>query len=145
PPWPALIVIHGVNGCGPHVERKVAEFANEGYFAVAHDIYTNDRAFHELSPEDVLEAGHMGSNPAKREAYLAGKSSEMRERIVRARAWVDARPSGSYIEIIRACFDYLSQRGDVAAIGSIGYCMGGRLTGELAAMGVDLSAGVIYY
>jgi carboxymethylenebutenolidase len=58
---------------------------------------------------------------------------------------MNARPMGGYINLVRACFEYLTTRRDVAAIGSLGYCMGGRLVGELAAEGADLAAGVIYY
>jgi len=144
-PWPALIIIHGINGCGPHMEAKVAEFADEGYFAVAPDIYSNDPVFPSLSPDDVLEAAHLRADPAKTAEFLAAKTPERRVGLERALAWAGARPTGGYVDIVRGCFDELKARRDVAAIGCIGYCMGGRLTGELAATGVDLAAGVICY
>jgi carboxymethylenebutenolidase len=39
----------------------------------------------------------------------------------------------------------LATRVDIRAIGTLGFCMGGRLVGELAASGAALDAGVIYY
>jgi carboxymethylenebutenolidase len=145
PPWPALIVIHGVNGCGIHMQNRAVEFAAEGYFAICPDIYSNDPVFPTVPEGDILDAAHMGPNRAKHAAYLTDKTPERRAAIARARAWIDSRPGASFIEIVRGCYDYLKARKDVAAIGSVGYCMGGRLTGELAATGAELAAGVIYY
>lgn len=146
PPWPALILVHGINGCGPHMEDKAAEFAAAGYFAVAPDIYSNDPVFPTLSPDDVLEAAHLRAAPATQAEHLARQTPERRAGLERALAWAAARPpGGAYLSIVRGCFDALRARSDVAAIGCIGYCMGGRLTGELAASGADLAAAVICY
>ena len=144
-PWPALIIIHGINGCGPHMEAKATEFAAEGYFAVVPDIYSNDPVFPTLTPDDVLEAAHMRADPASQAEILAGKTPERRAGLERALAWAAARQTGSYLDIVRGCFDALKTHDDVIAVGCIGYCMGGRLMGELAATGVDLAAGVICY
>jgi carboxymethylenebutenolidase len=48
---------------------------------------------------------------------------------------------------LRAAVDYLKGRSDVRAnaIGSIGYCMGGGLSGQLATSGADIAAAVINY
>lgn len=144
-PWPTLILIHGVNGTGPHIESKAAEFADAGYFTVVPDIYTNDAGFPTFNHLDIMEAAHMGPKPERWEPYLATMPEAQRSEILRARSWISNRPASSYIDIIRSCFDHLKSRKDVAAIGSLGYCMGGRLVGELAVTGVDLAAGVIYY
>ena len=44
---------------------------------------------------------------------------------------------------MRATFDMLKPRTDVRAIGALGFCMGGRMVGDLAATGAELAAGVI--
>src|SRR5690606_21631275 len=53
----------------------------------------------------------------------------------------------TYVPDLQAAVDYLKTRSDVRpeAIGSIGWCMGGGLSGALAASGADLAAAVIYY
>lgn len=145
PPWPALIVIHGVNGLGPHMEAKAADFAAEGYLAVVPDIYANDIGFRTHRQEDILAAAHMGADRERQQKALAHYPEAKRSNIVRAREWIDNRPGSTYIDIIRGCYDALKARQDITAIGCVGYCMGGRLTGELAATGAELAAGVIYY
>ena len=145
PPWPALILIHGVNGAGPHMEEKARDFAGEGYLAIVPDIYTNDPGFRAHRSDDILAAAHMGNDPARQEKLLAAHSPEERDAIRRAREWMDQRQGSTYIDIIRGCYDHLKTRDDVSAIGCMGYCMGGRLTGELAVTGAELAAAVIYY
>jgi carboxymethylenebutenolidase len=144
-PWPALILIHGVNGTGPHTVAKAEAFAVDGYYTMVPDIYTNDAGFKTFAGNDILSAAHMGPDPAKREAFLAHVPEGKRAEIVRARDWISDRPASTYIEIVRGCFDHLKSRRDIASIGTVGYCMGGRLVAELAVTGAELSAGVIYY
>src|SRR5947209_5327982 len=69
-PLPALMLIHGVNGLGPHIETHCAEFAENGYFVVAPDIYTNDPVFKTHDARDIEAAAHMGKDPAHHAAYL---------------------------------------------------------------------------
>jgi carboxymethylenebutenolidase len=145
PPWPALIIIHGVNGLGPHMEEKAADFAAEGYLAVVPDIYSNDAGYRTHRPDDILAAAHMGADPVRQQKLLATHAPAERDAILRARQWMEQRPTTTYVDVIRGCYDDLKARIDVAAIGAIGYCMGGRLVGELAVTGADLAAGVVYY
>ena len=44
---------------------------------------------------------------------------------------MNARPGHTYINTIRAAYDALAARSDLRGIGAIGFCMGGRLVGEL--------------
>jgi carboxymethylenebutenolidase len=144
-PWPALIIIHPVTGLTQNVRETALSFADEGYLALAPDLYTNDAGYPKQAFDDINEAAHMGPNSSGWESHLAKFQEPRRSAIITARQWMTARPHGAYIDLIRAAFDYLKGRDDVGLIGSIGYCMGGRLTGALAALGVDLAAGVIYY
>lgn len=145
PPWPAVILIHGVNGTGAHTDSKAAEFAAHGYYTVVPDIYTNDPGFRTFAQADIMAAAHMGVDPERQKRFLATQPEANRAEIMRARKWISQRPASTYIDIVRGCFDHLKSRRDVIAIGSVGYCMGGRLVGELAVTGVELAAGVIYY
>jgi carboxymethylenebutenolidase len=145
PPWPALIVIHPVMGLTDYVQGVSTEFAAEGYYVVAPDLYTHDSGYQTHQADDIEAAAHMGNDPTTWEPYLAHLPERRRAAIVRARTWIANRPQSTYIAGVRACHSELAARRDVAAIGCIGFCMGGRLTGELAAGGADLAAGVIYY
>ena len=144
-PWPACIIIHGINGCGPHMWSVADDFANDGYLMLAPDIYTNDAGFKSIPDDDIIAAAHSGPFNSKAAEFLAKQTPERRAAIARARAWIDARPTATFIDIIYAGYEYLKGREDVGAVGCMGFCMGGRLTGELAVTGADLAAGVIYY
>lgn len=144
-PLPALIMIHPVTGLTEHIQSEVRRYAGEGYLTVAPDIYSHDATFPTLRIDDIDAAAHMGRDPEHWEPHLAPLSSDQRDAVRNARSWIDDRPTSSYGSLVRACYDYLADRKDVAAIGCMGYCMGGRLTGELAAQGVNLAAGVIYF
>lgn len=145
PPWPTLIAIHAASGLDPHHENLTRDFAAQGYFTVSPDIYSNDANYRTFLLADVEDGMVIGPRIKDIDAYLAQFPKSRHESILRARDWIDARPGDTYIDTIRACYEMLRPRQDVAAIGVIGFCMGGRLVAELAATGADLAAGVIYY
>lgn len=145
PPWPALIVIHPVTGLTEAVQQLCATYAGQGYYAIAPNVYSPDEGYKQHAIESIEAAAHMGPNPGSWDTYLAKQPAAKRDAIRKAREWVSARPGATYIDIIRGCYDDLASRPDIGAVASIGYCMGGRLTLELAATGADLAAGVVYY
>ncbi|HEV8015401.1 MAG TPA: dienelactone hydrolase family protein [Stellaceae bacterium] len=144
-PWPALILIHAIVGIDPHIERLAESFAGEGYYVAVPDIYANDPGFQQHSHETIEIAAHMGADAAKQKQKLAQYSAEQQAAILKARDWIDARPGHTYIDTVRRTYDRLQARRDLRALGAIGFCMGGRLVGELAATGAALAAGVIHY
>jgi len=145
PPWPALIVVHAIMGIDSHIEELCARFAEEGYYAACPDIYATDPGFKQHRHEDIEIAAHMGADAAKQKEKLAQYSPEQQARIVKAREWMNARQGRTYINTVRGAYDRLSNQRDIRAIGAIGFCMGGRLVGELAATGAALAAGIIHY
>ena len=145
PPWPALIVVHAIMGIDANIEQLCASFAEEGYYAASPDIYASDPGFKRHAHEDVEIAAHMGAGAAQQKEKLAQYSLEQQARIAKARDWIDARQGHTYIDTVRGAYDRLSRQPDIRAIGAIGFCMGGRLVGELAATGAALAAGVIHY
>jgi carboxymethylenebutenolidase len=145
PPWPALIVIHAIMGIDDHIERLAEAFAADGYYTVTPDIYANDPGYKNHRHEHIEMAAHIGADPAKLEAALAKESPETRAAVMKARDWMSGRPGHTYINTVRATYDHLHSRRDVRATGAIGFCMGGRLVGELAATGAELAAGIIHY
>ncbi|HLI20006.1 MAG TPA: dienelactone hydrolase family protein [Stellaceae bacterium] len=145
PPWPALIVVHAVIGIDEHIERLAEGFAADGYCAVVPDIYANDPGYKQHRHEHIEMAAHIGPDLAKYEAALAKESPETRAAVIKAREWMSGRPGHTYIDTIRAAYDHLHGRRDIRAIGAIGFCMGGRIVGELAAAGAEMAAGIIHY
>lgn len=145
PPWPALIVVHAIMGIDAHIEALCARFAEEGYYAASPDIYASDPGFKRHRHEDVEVAAHMGADAAKQKEKLAQYPAEQQTRIVKARDWINARPGHTYIDTVRGAYDRLSRESNIRAIGAIGFCMGGRLVGELAVTGAAMAAGVIHY
>lgn len=147
PPWPTLIIIHPVTGLDEQMRERARNYALEGYLAVAPDVYSDDAGYREHDPKHIERAAHiwLQRDEAKRAAMLDALEPELRAKIEAARAWNVARKSAGYAGIVRACFDYVQGRGDAGKIGVAGYCMGGRLSGELAASGAELAAAVVYY
>ncbi|HEY3917269.1 MAG TPA: dienelactone hydrolase family protein [Stellaceae bacterium] len=145
PPWPALLVIHAIMGIDEHIERLCEAFAAAGYYAASPNIYASDPGFRQHRHEIIEIAAHMGADPAKQKAVFAQHSAEEQAAILKARDWINARPGHTYIEIVRAAHERLHAQRDLRAVGAIGFCMGGRLVGELAATGAALAAGVIHY
>jgi carboxymethylenebutenolidase len=144
-PWPALILIHAIVGIDPHIERLAESFAADGYYVAVPDIYAHDPGFRQHAHEIIEIAAHMGADAAKQKETLAQYPPEQQAAILKARDWINARPGHTYINTVRATYEQLRRQGDLRAIGAIGFCMGGRLVGELAATGAALAAGVIHY
>lgn len=146
PPWPAIIVIHTIVGIAS-VEQRVRDFATAGYLAVAPNLYTHDAGFatHDWKMIEAAARMNIAGDEAARDALLQSYAADEREQVLAARGWINGRPTATYTTIVAGCYEYVRARADVRAIGCIGYCMGGRLSAELAANGADLAAAVVYY
>ncbi|MBV9119318.1 MAG: dienelactone hydrolase family protein [Chloroflexi bacterium] len=144
-PWPGLIVIQEVFGLVPHIEDMARRFAEQGYLALAPDMYSHDQLFKNVNPQGVVPAMMLRreADPAK---ALEAMPAEQRSIVAPAWEWLTKRDQSTYIPDLKAAVDWLKARPDcTGAVGSIGYCMGGGLSGQLAAAGADINAAVIYY
>ena len=112
-PFPALVVIHEWWGLNDWVKDQASKLADEGYVALAVDLYRG------------------------KVAYDPGLAHELSRGMPQDRAVRD----------LRAAFDYLAARPDVNPdkIGSIGWCMGGGLSLQLAINEPRLAACVVNY
>lgn len=148
-PIPALVVVFEVYGLADHIEQVCWRLAQEGYVALAPDLYSHDPAWKEMSTWDV-ERGRAASRSndaqiteqaltALDPAYVAGAR--------RAITWLRNHDTNTYLPDLHAAVDYLRSRPDVdpERIGVIGFCMGGGLAGALSTQRSDLAATVIYY
>jgi carboxymethylenebutenolidase len=141
PPWPAVMILHSAFGIGDHIRAVAQKFAAQGYLAAVPDLYCNDADYANHTWRHIEAAAHVR---AGEEAFAEFDAAE-HERIEAAGAWLARRNSRVSATYVRACFDALRQNPQVSRIGCLGYCMGGRFAGGLAAEGVDLSAAVVFY
>ncbi len=144
-PWPAIVVVHEVHGLTPHIEDLARRFAQQGYLALAPNLYCHDRGFDEFTAEDLEQAMKLGRD-ADEEAFQK-LPEDRRDGVRKAVVWRNTRSQATYLPDLLEAVDYLKSRPDVRpeAIGAIGYCMGGGLVGQMATAGADIAAGVINY
>jgi len=114
-PFPALVLIHEWWGLNENIEELAVEFAEQGYVALAVDLYEGDVA---TTPE---EAG-----------ALAGS---VRENTDAAFANLEAA-----VVYLRAHPDVIEDQ-----LASVGWCFGGQWAYNMAVNGLDIDASVMYY
>ena len=138
---PALIVIHEWTGLIPYVEDVCRRLAREGYLALAPDLYSGDPVRAEMEVDDLEAATEVGHAPTVEEG-LQRVPPERRDAVLRAHLWRRARKEDKYIPFLQGTLSYLQARPDVVpgAIGSIGFCMGGRLSATFPTSGARCRA-----
>lgn len=112
-PFPALIVIHEWWGLNDWVKEQAAKFADEGYVALAVDLYR----------------GKVAATPDLAHELMRGVPEDRSRRD------------------LQAAFNFLASQSDVKKdrIGSVGWCMGGGYSLNVALMEPGLAAAVINY
>jgi carboxymethylenebutenolidase len=112
-PFPALIVIHEWWGLNDWVKEQASKFADEGYVALAVDLYR----------------GKVATTPDLAHELMRGV------------------PDDRAARDLRSAFDYLASQPNVKKdrIGSIGWCMGGGYSLNVALLEPTLAADVINY
>jgi len=112
-PFPALIVIHEFWGLNDWVKEQASKFANEGYVALAVDLYR----------------GKVADTPDLAHELMRGV------------------PQDRAIRDLKAAFDFLAAQPNVKKdrIGSIGWCMGGGYSLDVAITEPHLAADVVNY
>lgn len=113
-----LLVFQEAFGVNAHMRHVAERFAQAGYVAIAPALYHRTDGAFEGSYTDFAAVG-----PHMQALTDAGQSAD-----------------------VRAAFDWLTDRsgGNVKAVGSTGYCMGGR-TSFLANLTLPIQASVSYY
>ena len=112
-PFPALIVIHEWWGLNDWVKEQASKFADEGYVALAVDLYR----------------GKVATTPDLAHEIMRGVPEDRSRRD------------------LQAAFDYLASQPNVRKdrIGSVGWCMGGGYSLNIALAEPKLAAAVINY
>jgi carboxymethylenebutenolidase len=118
-PRAAIIVIQEIFGVNPGIRQKCDKLADEGYLAVAPDLFWRLEPGVELDPDIEPEF--------QRALDLMGKFDQ-----------------DTGIRDIEATIHHIRREMGVAKVGCVGYCLGGRLAFMTAAR-TDIDASVGYY
>ena len=118
-PKAAIIVIQEIFGVNAGIRRKCDRLAEEGYLAVAPDLFWRLEPGIELDPDVEPEF--------QRALDLMGKFNQ-----------------DQGIRDIEATINHIRRREGLAKVGCVGYCLGGRLAYMTAAR-TDVNASVGYY
>src|SRR5579864_6479633 len=112
-PFPAIIVIHEWWGLDDWVKEQASKFADQGYVALAVDLYR----------------GKVADTPDMAHELMRGLPEDRAKRD------------------LHAAFEFLQSQPNVKKnrIGSIGWCMGGGYSLDVALQGPTLAADVIHY
>src|SRR5919202_2454341 len=152
--FPAVIVIQEIWGLVDHIRDVARRFANEGYVALAPDLYTGE--WREVMSPERIAAGmaflrsapqEVQRDPSKLESALSERPQQERDAIKMLAAVMSPNQRFRFAEDLLGAVEYLKSRPDVDGdrIGSIGFCMGGMVSGSLATISPDVSAAVIFY
>jgi carboxymethylenebutenolidase len=159
-PQPALLLIQEVWGVDRHIQDLAGRFARAGYVTLAPDLYAQGgRRPEALAPErieafkafmDGLPPQTWGDPGAWEEALNplpTERAAKLRE--TRATAFGGIQTSqAAHLEVLKQGLQYLGSdcphsRGRKVA--SLGFCMGGSLSGQLSCQTRDLAGAVIFY
>ena len=124
-PKAAIIVIPEIFGVNPGIVKKCEDWAAKGYLAAAPDIFWRFAPGEEYDPD----------MPEQFQQALANMTTF-------AQAQTEGRNDG--VADAQTLADWLRDSEDVAKVGLVGFCLGGRIA-YLAAARTDIDATVGYY
>jgi carboxymethylenebutenolidase len=143
---PAVLLLQEGVGVTKHLLSLALRFANLGIAAFVPDLYSHDFARKRLTEFEVLRALPFVRG-ADRDVLIASLPREDRESAQRVASWFHSRNTSTYFGDARAAAHYLKRHAtiDPDAIATVGFSLGGGLSAQLAAAGLELAAGVIFY
>ena len=115
----AIIVIPEIFGVNPGIQQKCDTWANEGYLALAPDIFWRFAPGVELDPD-------------------------VPEQLQEAFGYFGQYDADLGIQDIEAAIHHIRRSEGVSKVGLVGYCLGGRMA-YMAAARTDIDASVGYY
>ena len=153
-PSPAVIVVHEIWGLDDHVKDVARRFAQEGYVALAPNLYTGE--WREAMQPDRIMAGMMflreappeiQRDPAKMAEVLSTRSPEEQQALRTLMQIMSAQQRQTFAEELLGGIKYLSALTEVDSgrITSLGFCMGGGLAINMATKAPELWKTVIFY
>jgi carboxymethylenebutenolidase len=118
-PRGAVVVIQEIFGINSGIRQKCEDWAAKGYLAVAPDVFWRQEAGIELNP-DVPEEFQTGVSYMMKHDFDLG------------------------IRDVEAVIHWIRREKNVAKVGLVGFCMGGKIA-YMAATRTDIDASVGYY
>jgi carboxymethylenebutenolidase len=151
---PGVIVIHEIFGPDAHIQDVARRFANEGYVALAPNLFTGDLQ-RQLTPENIAFAMQafaqappdLRRDPSKFAAFAQSQPPERRP-VLEVFGKISSPPvQAGFAQDLLACARFLrSHPGvDPARTASVGFCFGGAMSARLATVDPGLTAAVIFY
>lgn len=157
-PLPAVIVLQEIWGVDEHIMDVTNRFAEAGYVAFAPDLYAQNGGRPEVVSAERVEAvksflntlpPSAWSNPAEREAEMAKLPGEEQRNIGETFGTLfGGLVMEKYIDQLKATSAFLRDEYALTkgqGVASVGFCMGGSLSGLLACHDSALRGAVIYY
>jgi carboxymethylenebutenolidase len=158
-PLPAVLVLQEAWGVDAHIEDVTRRFAYAGYAALAPDLYAKNGARPDPLARDRLaellrfvntEGPAVFMDPGARSAALAKLSPDAATRVEESMGTVagGVRNFEAHVPALLAATKHLrEERAETRGqkVGSVGYCMGGGLSGLLACHDPQLGVACIYY
>jgi carboxymethylenebutenolidase len=155
-PLPGVLVIQEVWGPDAHICDVAERVAGSGYIALAVDLYSHGGRPAELAPERVEAAKSfldsvpqsVWMDPSAREAELGKLPAERSAQIGATLGALlsPTRPMERYLDDLRAGYDWLRGQPECdGRVASVGFCLGGGLSAQLACSEAELAGSVIFY
>lgn len=153
-PLPSVVVVHEIWGLTDHIRDVARRFAAEGYLALAPDLYTGElRAA--MTPSNIM-AGMQFLRQAPPEVQrdprllrnrLGEFTPEQRRALTTLMDVMSPQRRDAFARDLVMALSYLASRpdADTTRVGSVGFCMGGGISGQLATLSPTLRACVIFY
>jgi carboxymethylenebutenolidase len=155
---PAVIVIQEIWGVDAHIQDITERFARAGYLAFAPDLYAeNGERLEDLKAERVVEVREfldslphtVWNNPGEREQAIRELEEGKQNRVTKTfEKMFGGIQSSVYIEKLLAATSFLREECEASKgqeVVSIGFCMGGALSGLLACRDSQLKGAAIFY
>ncbi|PFN77620.1 carboxymethylenebutenolidase [Bacillus sp. AFS076308] len=155
---PAVIVIQEIWGVDAHIRNITERFAQAGYLAFAPDLYAeNAERMEDLKEERVVEVRSFldtlphtfWNNPDEREQAIRELEEGKQNRVTKTfEKMFGGIQSSVYIENLLAATSFLRKECEASkgqGVVSIGFCMGGALSGLLACRDPQLKGAAIFY
>ncbi|MFD0670105.1 dienelactone hydrolase family protein [Cohnella sp. GCM10027633] len=155
---PAVIVLQEIWGVNDHIQDVTRRFAQAGYAAFAPELFWENGSYKTgLDPDSVLLMREfmdglphgVWQDQEKRAEALAARPDRERTSIAGTmKSLFDPASRAAFVEAAVAASAWLrKERPETkdGRIGSVGFCLGGMLSGMLASLDPQLNAAVVFY
>ncbi len=156
-PLPAVVVIQEAWGLDEHIEDVTRRFARAGYVAFAPDVFARagkrPEALTRERLAEVLEIvnthGQKMFDPEARKAALANEPKEKVDRLVESMTTLfGGLGKPEHVDPVLAATSFLRDSyapSKGRKVGTIGFCMGGKLSAQAAVRDPRLACAAVFY